>query len=216
MTARRLTRLVFALAAAATIAGAWAVPSGAAPPVDARPGSGGSPATAIAICCTWSTGIVNGITYSIDAPDAATADAVASGVDSWQTAIGDPDLHFDRVTSGAEVTIRVKRGGGVVAGSTSRTSSGGFITGAAMSISAKAFGTPNTAQQLATVAAHEWGHVLGLDHANGTGLLMSPVLSPSVTTIQPCDLAAAEVALAWFVPVNTGTPVAPPSSYTCS
>jgi hypothetical protein len=216
MSGGRKLRWLIAAVGSAVLVAVLAVPASADPPQDARPGSGGSsPATAIAICCTWDAGITDGITYSIDAPDAATADAIDAGVQEWQTAIGAADLHFDRVTSGAEVTIRYKRGGGTIAGSTSRSASGGFITGASMSISGKAFGTANTAAQLTTVTAHEWGHVLGLNHANGTGLLMSPVLDPSVTTVQSCDLGAARSALAWFVPVNTGSPVAPPASYTC-
>jgi hypothetical protein len=216
MTHRPITRWFIGLMGAMALAAAFTVPAGADPPQDARPGSGGGVATAIAICCTWGTGITDGITYSIvGTPDTATAEAIAAGVEEWQSAINDPDLHFDRVTSGAEVTIRFKHGGGTVAGNTSRSSSGGFITGASMSISGKAFGSTNSGAELTTVTAHEWGHVLGLNHANGTGMLMSPVLNPSVPTIQPCDLGAAETALAWFVPVNTGTPVAPPPSYTC-
>ena len=62
---------------------------------------------------------------------------------------------------------------------------------------------------------HEWGHVLGLTHANGTGLLVSPVLDPKVKTIQSCDVAAARVALAWFIPTDTETPTAPPAVNSC-
>jgi hypothetical protein len=215
MRGRTVSRWFVALAGMAALTTAAALPAGAEPPIDARPGSGGNPANEIAICCTWGPGITDGITYSIDGADDLTASAIQQGIEDWETAIGDADLHFDRVPSGAEVTIRFKRGGGTVAGSTSRTGSGAFITGASMSISGKAFGTTNTGQQLTTVTSHEWGHVLGLNHANGTGLLMSPILDPNVTTIQPCDLAAARVALAWFIPNNTGTPVTPPAAKSC-
>jgi hypothetical protein len=223
MTGSRRVRWFVVLASSIVLAGALALPAGADPPQDVRPGSGGSPATEIALCCTWGDGIKDGITYSVDAPDAATADAVAAGVEEWQSDIGDPALQFDRVNSDAEVTIRVKRGGGTTAGSTKLIGSGGFIAGASMSISAKAFGTTNTAAQLTTVTEHEWGHVLGLLHANGTGLLMSPVLDPAVTTIQKCDLNAVKStkagnlgSLSWFIANADGTPTAPSnSSYVC-
>lgn len=209
-------RRLFSWAGALVLLGTLAAPVSAAPPPWAPPGagSGSGPATQIAICCTWGTGIVNGITYSIDAPDVATADAIAAGVEAWESEVGG-GVHFDPVVSGAEVTIRFKRGGGTTAGSTSRSSSGGFIFGGSVSISGKAFGSANTAAQITTVVAHEWGHVLGLNHANGTGQLMSPTLDPSITAIQQCDALAAQTALGWFVPVNTGTPTAPPSTRAC-
>ena len=86
-------------------------------------------------------GITDGITYSIDGADDLTAAAIQKGIDDCETALGDPNLHFYRVSSGAEVTIRFERGGGTVAGSTSRTGTGAFISSASMSISGKAFGT---------------------------------------------------------------------------
>ena len=216
MRRRRASRWFLAFVGTAALATAAAIPAGAEPPIDARSGSGGIVATEIAICCTWGPGITDGITYSIDGADDLTAAAIQKGIDDWETALGDSNLHFSRVSSGGEVTIRFKRGGGPVAGSTSRTFTGAFISGASMSISGKAFGTTNGGAQLTTVTSHEWGHVLGLNHANGKGLLMSPVLDPNVTTIQSCDLAAARVALAWFIPTNTGTPTAPPASKSCS
>src|SRR5215831_12432883 len=80
MTGSRRLRWIVVLASSIVLAGALALPAGADPPQDVRPGSGGSPASEIALCCTWGDGIKNGITYSVDAPDTATADAVAAGV----------------------------------------------------------------------------------------------------------------------------------------
>jgi Matrixin len=215
MSRARRVGWIIGLASAVALACALAVPAGAAPPPWSPPGAGSSSATEIALCCTWGPGINDGVSYAIvGAPDTGTADAIVAGVEAWENAIGDADVHFDRVTSAAEVTIRFKRGGGTVAGSTSRTTSGGFITGASMSISGKAFGSTNSGAQLTTVTAHEWGHVLGLNHANGTGLLMSPTVDPSITTIQACDLGAAEYVLGWRI-AGGSTPIAPQNTYEC-
>ena len=205
-----------ALLGAVVLIGALAMPAGAAPPPWAGPpGSGSStPATLIAICCTWGDNIDGGISYQITGTsDPDVLQAIRAGVTQWNTAVS-AGL-FQEVTSNAEVTVRFKRGGGSIAGSTSRSGSGAFITGASVTLSGKAFGQ-DALNTLATVTAHEFGHVLGLNHANGTGLLMSPVLDwPAVPDVQACDRDAAEVALAWFLPGGIGSPTAPPSSYTC-
>jgi len=214
MTSARLARWLLSLFGVGVLVGALAGSAAAAPPPWSPPGATQQPATQIAICCTWGHGLDDGISYSIvGTTDPTTISAISDGFNEWATALGH-GLHFDLVSSGGEVTVRVKRGGGTTAGSTGRTFDGnGFITGASMSLSGKAFGQP---ADLQPVAAHEWGHVLGVDHANGTGELMSPVLSPSITTPQPCDIDAANAALAWFLDGNPGTgPGAVPSSVSC-
>ena len=215
MRRRRAIRWFLAFVGTAALATAAAIPAAAEPPIDPRSGSGGIVATEIAICCTWGPGITDGITYSIDGADDLTAAAIQKGIDDWETALGDPNLHFYRVSSGGEVTIRFKRGGGTVAGSQPYWHWCIHLRRVDVDLR-KAFGTTNSGAQLTTVTSHEWGHVLGLDHANGKGLLMSPVLDRNVTTIQSCDLAAARVALTRFIPTNTGTPTAPPASKSCS
>jgi hypothetical protein len=217
MNRKAIVRSLLSVVGAMGLAGALVPSAAAAPPPWSPPGAGTEPeADEIALCCTWGTGITDGITYSIvGTTDQDIIDAITAGVEDWEDAINDNDVHFDLVVSGAEVTIRYKRGGGTVAGSTSRSGSGGFISGASMSISGKAFGTATSSSELTTVTSHEWGHVLGLNHANGSGLLMSPSLNSGSPTITACDRGAAEYVLDWIIDGGS-TPIAPAlSSFAC-
>lgn len=119
-------------------------------------------------------------------------------------------------TKTANVKITLKVGGGLVAGQTKRRFDGnGFITSATIQISLKAFGVPNDQPTIGEIAKHEFGHALGLGHADFSTDLMSPVLN-GVTTISACDVNGVVVAQSWKFVSNSTTP-APPSasSVTC-
>lgn len=176
----------------ALFAGAVALASAAAP-------VGAQPATKIDVCCAWNNKIADGITYSVSAPTAEIADAVAAAIEQWELAV--PGMVLNRVSGkGAEVTVKYKRGGGQVQGQARRSFDGaGFITLVSINISGSAFGNPNEPAIVAQIVKHEFGHALGANHADGDGRLMSPTVSAGSPTITQCDEDAVVAAQHWFL-----------------
>lgn len=219
---RSLRRLsVFAVVVASLGMGWAAPPAGAVPPPWAGPPGSGTPsAPSIDICCAWSEGILDGITYRIvGTTDQATYDAINDGVTQWLDQVtGSRTLALVEVdpSDAAEVTITFKRGGGNIQGTTSRSSDGsGFVTGAAIKIQAKAFGQANEAVALQQISAHEFGHALGLNHANVNGKMMSPTLTGGSLTITACDSGALGDAQQWFF-AGAASPASPTTDpYEC-
>jgi hypothetical protein len=201
-------------------------------PAVAKPPAPPATTTTIAVCCAWDTKILEGITYSISGTTNATLlGAMDHGVQAWINNAVAPNgqgsvvvgttrqLHLIRVApgQGAEVTITFKPSGGTVQGSTRRGfDSSGFISSVSIRISAKAFGTPNTAAAVQQITTHEFGHALGADHASTGGFMMSPTLASGSPTITSCDASAVETAENWYLNTTSSTPTAPPaSSVTC-
>ncbi len=181
----------------------------------------------IAICCAWNASLndsnsngVPDLAYSIAGGATTDQNTVNAAVQDWaaQTYNGHSLelIPVSASTKTANVTITLKSGGGVIAGSTKwRFDGNGFITSVTIQISLKSFGSPNDQATIGEIAKHEFGHALGLNHADFSTDLMSPVLN-GVTAISACDVNGVVVAQAWKFVSNSTTPAAPSaSSVTC-
>lgn len=159
----------------------------------------------IGLIAPWGDAAYNGssitVTYSISRGPrvpASAQTAVQTAIGQWNSCFGggsgcggiSPKRKFSFTsTSGSPLlTITIKQGGGVVAGSTKLSfDSLGFIDGARLQISASSFGSPNTDATIKEIALHELGHVVGLGHSTDPNDLMYPVLN-GVTSFGSCEV----------------------------
>jgi hypothetical protein len=191
----------------------------AAVPAGANPDS-------LAICCAWNVSLADdNLTYSITGGDSTAQSEVNSAIQAWPSALSGktPQLTshpftMTRVFTGtADIEIRFKQGGGVIQGVTRRTFDGsGFVAHVRITISGKAFGTPNSAALIDQITKHESGHALGLDHADFNGDLMSTTLSGGSDAISNCDINGVLAAENWRFVDGSSSPALPSAtSVTC-
>jgi predicted Zn-dependent protease len=169
----------------------------------------------IDVCCAWSSdALADGVlTYKISGGSATFQERAALGVENWEV-FG--DLTFEPVfgNTKADITIKITNGGGpFVAGQTGlkfrldHAASAFFIKAASITV----FGARSDADgdDIEEITAHEFGHALGVGHANEAGFLMSTSLeeipAPNPTA---CDIDAVEAANEWYF---ENLPPAPPS-----
>ena len=179
----------------------------------------------IPICCAWNGNLVHGtLTYTISSGDATVQSWINTGVQAWPGAVNaDHSVKHNLVLSPAsgrtgDIDIRFKNGGGNIQGTTSWSfDSAGFISHARISISGKAFGTPNGEQLVEQITKHEMGHALGLEHADFNGDLMSTTLTNGSPNISTCDVNGVVIAQHWYLVDGSTAPAAPPQqTVTCS
>jgi Matrixin len=193
----RARKLVTAALAVAILVVAAAMPSAA---------SSQNAGAEIAVCCAWSSdALADGVlTYKISGGSATLQQSAVEGVENWDDDLR--ELEFVQVfgNTKADVTIKLTKGGGpFVAGQTGlkfqldRTASAFFITGASITV----FGARSDADAEAVeeITAHEFGHALGVGHANESGFLMSTSLD-QIPGPEPtrCDVDAVEAANEWY------------------
>lgn len=199
-----VTNTILTVAATAALLVAWALPARA------------DTATKIDLCCAWGTGILDGITYKVSASDAATRVGVSAAIQNWDQG-STAGLTLTEVfgKTPAEVSIKYKPGGGNIQGLARRTfDASGFIKGASISVSGKAFGVDNPEAVRDQIVMHEFGHALGLNHADGDGVLMSTTVTAGSQSITTCDRSAVLAADDWFFDGGT-TPQQPAASSPC-
>ena len=164
-------------------------------------------ANQIDICCAWNGNLGDGdLTYSISGGDDTAQATVRAAVEDWEKVGG---LTLTEVSgNAANIEIKFKKGGGVIAGLALRHfDNDGFITSVALSISGKAFGSPNNQETIAEITRHEMGHALGINHANFDDL-MDPFVG-GVDKISSCDVKAVEEANHWKLVENDPLPHEP-------
>ena len=168
------------------------------------------------VCCAWNGNLENGeLTYSISGGDELAQETVQIAVQAWAAAV-DLDTHVDVTfqltpiaASGnpkADIRIKLKNGGGVIAGKVIRHFDGSFVKSVNIQISGKAFGDPNNQATIGEIARHEVGHALGVGHATFDDL-MDPVVG-GVATISSCDVAGVLEANRWVLLDNGPIPIA--------
>jgi hypothetical protein len=148
------------------------------------------------ICCGWGSSLTQGkLSFSLRGPDAATVEVMRAAVREWDTALG--ALSLTEVAAGAEdVAIRFIDGPGRTEGEAiTAFSRNGLIR--RVDITIKGARAPGNAGGLSQITKHEFGHALGLGHANFDGNLMSAAVSPSPVPIPACNLVGVLEANRW-------------------
>jgi Matrixin len=162
----------------------------------------------IPICCAWGPELQDGVlTYSIlkqsgtgGGGDKKIDNAVASAVNAWNKNLNGIQIVKSPVSNNADVFISFINDGKKVAGKTVNSiDSNGFIRKSYITLSKEFFNRPFSSGQLEQVAEHEFGHVLGLNHANFNGNLMSAQVNDGSKTISACVIEAVNIANSWKI-----------------
>ncbi|MCH8878014.1 MAG: matrixin family metalloprotease [Chloroflexi bacterium] len=163
------------------------------------------------------------VTYRVRANGnlpASAVDAVNAAIAAWEAAIDTLEIggwDFDLVAfTGSppdkpDIDIRLKRGGGLVAGQAlSRFDQNGFRVGAKIIISGSFLGTASEAVTIKEIAMHELGHALSLGHHSNEDDLMGRTVGHAaglpITSISVCDLGGFEEAHHWLTTEVSSTP----------
>ena len=163
------------------------------------------------VCCAWNGNLVDSVlTYSISGGDDVAQQTVRDAVEAWEIAVGPGTLQLTEIPSGnpkADIRVKLKNGGGMIAGQALRHFDGLFVKWVDLQISGKAFGDPNNQATLGEIARHEMGHALGVGHATSDDL-MDPVVG-GVATISACDVDGVLEANRWVLIDGGATPLVP-------
>ena len=155
----------------------------------------------IQICCTWGYELADGLlTYSIDTDndDDDLKDAVRNAVDSWNEGL--TGITLIETDDNEDIKISFKNDGKRIAGKTvNYFDQFGFIRQSHITVSEESYDRDFSSSQIEQIALHELGHVLGLDHANFRGNLMTERVDIGSPTISPCEIEAVHIANAWRV-----------------
>ena len=153
----------------------------------------------IEICCTWGNKLADGIlTYEINNAKPETKELVISAISYWKENI--PEIEFKETDGKEQVDIKIsfRNDNGKVAGQTmTNFDSDGFIFNVKILLAEKAFGKQLNKNVIEYIAKHEFGHALGLGHANFNESLMSSLVYNSFNKISDCEKEAVNEANKW-------------------
>ncbi len=151
----------------------------------------------LALCCAWGKALEDGrLSYSLSAPDSASAEVIRQAVREWDISLPGLDLIERAAGSPADITMTFQAEPGRTEGqAVTSFTPGGLIRHVAVSI--KGGQAPANAGGLLQIAKHEFGHALGLGHANHEGNLMSEAVSPQPRPIEACAVSAVLEANRW-------------------
>jgi hypothetical protein len=153
----------------------------------------------IEICCTWGNKLADGIlTYEINNAKPETKELVTSAISYWKENI--QGIEFRETDSKQQVDIKIsfRNDNGKVAGQTmTNFDSDGFIFNVKILLAEKAFGKQLKKNVIEYIAKHEFGHALGLGHANFNDSLMSSLVYNSFNKISDCEREAVNEANKW-------------------
>ena len=162
----------------------------------------------IEICCTWGNKLADGIlTYEINNAKPETKELVISGINYWKENI--PGIEFKETDSKQQVDIKIsfRNDNGKVAGQTmTNFDSDGFIFNVKILLAEKAFGKQLNKNVIEYIAKHEFGHALGLGHANFNESLMSSLVYNSFNKISECERESVKEANKWKLIDNNSSP----------
>ncbi len=151
---------------------------------------------ALELCCAWGKTLADdALTFSVSAGDAATADVIRAAVRGWDDVMA---VSFIEVAPGQPVDVAMaftdypgRTEGQAVTSFTRR----GLIRRVEVTI--KGGRAPENAGGIIQIAKHEFGHALGLGHANFDGNLMSEAVSPEPSPIPACAIQGVREANRW-------------------
>lgn len=157
----------------------------------------------IQICCTWGYELADGIlTFAFDGDDDDDddlKDSVRSAVNSWNDELTGIKM-VETSDNNEDIKISFKNDGKKIAGKTVNYFDGyGFIRQSHVTISEESYDRDFSSSQIEQIALHELGHVLGLDHANFKGNLMTERVDIGSPTISSCEIEGVDIANAWKV-----------------
>jgi hypothetical protein len=154
----------------------------------------------VQICCAWGYELADGLlTYSIDTDDDDDLkDAVRNAMDSWNGGL--TGITLVETDDNEDIKISFKNDGKRIAGKTvNYLDQFGFIRQSHITVSEESYDRDFSSSQIEQITLHELGHVLGLDHANFRGNLMTERVDIGSTTLSSCEIEAVHIANAWKV-----------------
>lgn len=153
----------------------------------------------IEICCTWGNKLADGIlTYEINNAKPETKELVTSAISYWKENIQGIEFRETDSTQQVDIKISFRNDNGKVAGQTmTNFDSDGFIFNVKILLAEKAFGKQLNKNVIEYIAKHEFGHALGLGHANFNESLMSSLVYNSFNKISDCEREAVNEANKW-------------------
>jgi hypothetical protein len=165
----------------------------------------------IPICCAWGSEIKDGIlTYSIKDGNKTLDNAVIEAASLWNSHLN--GLQFEKSKGNTDIKISFTADGKAVAGKTTNlVDNQGFIRKSNILLAKESFDKAYSILQLEKNAEHELGHVLGLEHANFNGNLMSTNTASITSNISPCVIEAVDTANAWKLKEDDGDSIHGPT-----
>ena len=162
----------------------------------------------IEICCTWGNQLADGIlTYEINNAKPETKKLVISAINYWKENIQGIDFKETDSKQQVDIKISFRNDNGKVAGQTmTNFDSDGFIFNVKILLAEKAFGKQLNKNVIEYIAKHEFGHALGLGHANFNESLMSSLVYNSFNKISDCEKEAVNEANKWKLIDNDSSP----------
>ena len=162
----------------------------------------------IEICCTWGNQLADRIlTYEINNAKPETKKLVISAINYWKENIQGIDFKETNSKQQVDIKISFRNDNGKVAGQTmTNFDSEGFIFNVKISLAEKAFGKQLNKNVIEYIAKHEFGHALGLGHANFNESLMSSLVYHSFNEISDCERESVMEANKWKLIDNDSSP----------
>lgn len=165
----------------------------------------------IELCCAWGRALEDGdLTWSVAGADPATAEVIRSAVREWDDGLA---LTLTEAVPGKRVDVAV-----IFAEQAGRTE-GQAITSFTrrrlirrVEVEVKGSRAPSNNGGLAQIAKHEFGHALGLGHANREGNTMSEAVTPEPAPIPSCAIQGVIEANRWKLVDNAKRPQPPQAS----
>ena len=155
----------------------------------------------IELCCTWGDSLNDGVlTFSIKNGGSDLAKIVKLAINDWEKAL-DGIVKFKYIkddNADSDIEIEFKKGKGKKVGkAVTFFDHSGLIDHVEISISKKSYGFTLDKRTLEHVAKHEFGHALGIGHAEFKNTLMSPNVDELITKMSACELESVKYANSW-------------------
>jgi len=133
----------------------------------------------VIVCCAWNEKLADGkLTYNVSGGNAEIQRVMIAAIKDWDDKLVDLELEpftLKGKNSKADITVKFKKGGGMIAGQAIRNfdKSTAYVKSVQINVSGQAFDNDNPVEIIYQVTKHEFGHALGANHANFSGDLMS-------------------------------------------
>ena len=153
------------------------------------------------MCCPWGEPLNDGVlTFSIKNGGSELAKIVKLAINDWEKAL-DGVVKFKYIkddNADSDIQIEFKKGKGQKVGkAVTFFDQLGLMEHVEISISKKSYGVTLNQATLEHVAKHEFGHALGLGHAEFGHSLMSPNVDEVITKMSACELESVKYANSW-------------------